>query len=414
MEIKPIKSFNKTVTVAPDKSITHRAVMFNAMANGRAVIKNALLGQDCLSTIECMKKLGAQIEVNGNTVTVYGVDKFNSCSSLYVGNSGTTFRLLSGLLAGKDGFFTLDGDGSIRKRPMGRVITPLTKMGANIVSNDNKAPVTITGKALCGIEYEMPVASAQVKSAILLAGLNADGQTTVIESVKSRNHTEIMLKAMGADIIEKGNRVSVKRSKLSPVSLTVPGDISSATYPLVLGAVAGKVTVLGVGVNPTRDGVITVLKNCGAKVTYTNYRDDGEPTADITVEKSDLKPFTIGREIMPYLIDEIPALAVLACFIKGESVITGAEELKVKESNRIDSTVNALKALGADITATNDGMIIRGNGALEGGAVIDSLGDHRIAMSMAVAGALSKAGVKILDAECCAVSYPDFFELFKE
>ena len=360
-----------------------------------------------------MRSLGAKIEVEGDTVIIEGCPDFKS-SHLFVGNSGTTFRLLCGLLAGKDGNFTLDGDDSIRSRPMDRVIKPLERMGAKITSKSGYAPVSIEGNDLMGIHYDMPIASAQVKSAILLAGLNADGETVVNEQVVSRNHTEIMLKSMGADIETLGSTTKIRRSNLNSVSLTVPGDISSATYALVLGAVSGRATVKGVGVNPTRDGIISVLKDVGAYIEYDNYNNDGEPIADVTVKKTVLKPFVIGKEIMPRLIDEIPALAVLACFIEGESVITGAQELKVKESNRIDTTVRALRALGADVTATDDGMVICGKGYLDGGAIVDSYGDHRIAMSMAVAGALSKKGATVLSAECCAVSYPDFFRLVTE
>ena len=416
MEIKPIKSFNKTITVAPDKSITHRAIMFNALGVGRAVITNALVGEDCLSTIKCMRLLGAKITRRGNRVTVIGTGgKFNS-SRLYVGNSGTTFRLMCGLLASREGKFTLTGDSSIRRRPMARVINPLKEMGAKIQSKSGLAPVKIEGRELQGIEYEMPVASAQVKSAILLAGINAKGRTVVKEKEISRNHTEIMLKTMGAKIEVEGKTITVEKSDLKCVDIVVPGDISSASYPFVLAVAkeGASVTVKGVGINPTRVGILTVMEECGAKITYANIDERAEPIADITVEYSEMKPFTLTKEIMPYLIDEIPVLAVMACFIKGESVIKGAEELKVKESNRIDTTVTALKAMGADIEPTNDGMIIKGTGSLEGGAVIDPHGDHRIAMSMSVAGALSKRGVTILNPECSAVSYPDFYKLFEE
>ncbi len=414
MEIKPLTSFSGEITPAPDKSITHRAIMFNSMCSGSARVTNALLGEDCVSTIDCMRRLGARIEVNGSTVTVEGTDKFNS-AELYVGNSGTTFRLLSGVLCGKEGDFTLDGDCSIRRRPMKRVIEPLTKMGGEFAYAEGmRAPVSITGKPLKGMSYKMPVASAQVKSAILLAGINADGITTVHESIPSRNHTELMLKAMGAKIWIEKNAVSVMRSKLSPVDVEVPADISSAAYPMVLAAAlkGADVTIKNVGINPTRTGIITVMKDCGADVTYTRVKNKSEKSADVRVRYTEgLKPFTLTKEIMPYLIDEIPALAVLACFIDGTSVISGAEELKVKETNRIDTTVNALKAMGADVTATDDGMIINGGKGLKGGAVIDPKGDHRIAMSLSVAAALSECGAEILNPECAFVSYPGFYEM---
>lgn len=415
MEIKPIKSFHKQITVAPDKSITHRAIMLNAIADGKATIKNALMGDDCLATIECMRSLGARIEVQGDVVTVFGTKRLNS-SSLYVGNSGTTFRLLTGLLSGVDGQFTIDGDASIRRRPMKRVIEPLSLMGADLKSFDGKAPVIINGKKLKSIVYNMPISSAQVKSALLLAGMNADGITTITEKVSSRNHTEVMLEAMGAKIWAEKGRVSIMRSILRSLDLTVPGDISSGAYPLVLASCLkdASVTINKVGVNSTRTGVLTVLKECGIIPRLTAKKKNAEPSADVTVSYGEKKPFVIDKPIIPYLIDEIPVLAVLACFIEGESVIRGAEELKVKESNRIDTTVNALKAMGADITATDDGMIIRGKGYLKGGVTIDPMGDHRIAMAMSVAGALSQEGVNILNPECVAISYPNFFELFKE
>lgn len=416
MEIKPLKEFDKTVAPAPDKSITHRAIMLNSIADGEAKITNALLGDDCVSTIDCMRRLGAQIEVKDSTVYVGGTGSLNS-AKLDVGNSGTTFRLLSGLLSGEEGEFTLDGDSSIRRRPMKRIIEPLTAMGANITSDDGHAPVTIEGAKLKSISYHMPVASAQVKSAVLLAGLSADGITTVHEKIRSRNHTEIMLSAMKAKIWIENHTVSVMKSRLSSVNVEVPADISSAAYPMVLAAClkGARVTLTDVGVNPTRTGILNVFKRAGAIVEQSSTRYRAEKSADITVKYSpDMQPFTIDREDIPFLIDEIPALAVLACFIKGESVIKGAEELKVKETNRIDTTVSALKAMGADITATDDGMIIRGGKGLNGGATIDPKGDHRIAMSLAVAAALSREGAEILDPECAYISYPDFYDLFKD
>lgn len=417
MEIKPLRSFVKTVYPAPDKSITHRAVMFNAIAEGHAEITNALLGADCVSTIDCMRKLGARIEVDGSTVSVDGTEKLKS-AKLDAGNSGTTFRLLTGLLSSREGTFTIDGDAMLRRRPMKRIVDPLTVMGANISSAEGvRAPLTVTGSKLKGISYDMPVASAQVKSSVLLAGLNADGITTIHENIRSRNHTELMLKAMGAKIWIEDYAVSVMRSRLKAVNVEVPADISSAAYPMVLAACLKDacVTLKNVGVNPTRTGIIKVMENAGANIEILPRRGGVEKFADIIVKYSpDMKPFEIGRELIPYLIDEIPVLAVMACFIGGESIIRGAEELKVKETNRIDTTVSALKAMGADIEATDDGMIIRGGFGLKGGAVIDPKGDHRIAMSLSVAGALSNEGAEILNPECAAISYPDFYEIFEE
>ncbi len=415
MEIKPLKNVNFTCDTAPDKSITHRAIMLNSIADGTAKITNALLGEDCRATVDCMQRLGAQIEIEDDTVLVKGASELNP-AELYVGNSGTTFRLLCGLLASRDGKFTLDGDLSIRRRPMKRVIDPLTEMGASFTYADGKkAPVTVEGSKTKGISYEMPVASAQVKSAILLAGLNADGITTVHEKISSRNHTELMLKAMGAKIWIEKNSVSVMRSRLKSVNVAVPGDISSAAFPLVLGAITrdGVVTVNNVGVNPTRTGILTVMEQCGASVSLSNRRNGAEKSADVTVKYAPLKPFTIDKQIVPYLVDEIPVLAVMACFIDGVSVIKGAEELKVKETNRIDTTVAALKAMGADVEATDDGMIIRGGKGLKGGCMIDPKGDHRIAMATAIAACASDEGIELLNPECAAVSYPGFYEMLE-
>lgn len=413
MEIKPINSFNKILKVAGDKSITHRAIMFNALSEGKAVISKGLLGEDCLSTIDCMRKLGADIELSGDKITVEG--KPLAGASLNVGNSGTTMRLLSGALCGQNINVVLDGDNSIRSRPMKRVIEPLGLMGAKFDSSNGYAPLSIYGSPLNGIEYNMPIASAQVKSAILLAGLCAEGKTTVIEKVKSRDHTELMLKAMGADIAIDGLNVTIKKSKLVGKNVIVPADISSAAYPLILACcLKGSIlNAINVGINPTRTGIIDVLKACGAKIYFDNVKDNIEKAADISLKYTALKPFVIEGDIVPRLIDEIPILAVLGCFIEGTSIIRGAEELKVKESNRIDTTVSALKAMGADITATNDGMIINGKGYLEGGAVIETKRDHRIAMALAVAGACSKKGVKLINHECAYISYPNFYELFK-
>ena len=418
--IQPITCFDKQISVPADKSISHRAVMFGCAANGTSTVYNALLSDDVLSTIDCMRRLGAQISVDSaaGTVRIEKPADFRS-AELYTGNSGTTTRLITGLLAGKRGEYTIDGDASIGRRPMGRVIEPLARMGAKINSRDNGlCPLCVKGGALSGIDYEMPVASAQVKSAVLLAGLSANGETTVREKIKSRDHTERMLAAMGADIKVNENKVTVKKSSLRARNTRVCGDISSAAFPLVLaaGKRGGRVKINGVGLNPTRTGIIQVLQSVGANVEITNERDEsGESVGDVSLCFTDkLSPIFIGREIVPSLVDEIPALAVLACFIRGESVISGAEELKVKESNRIKTIAENLSAMGADVVEKPDGLIIRGTGSLKGGAIIDPHGDHRIAMSMAVAAALSENGATINDAECVAVSYPAFFDLLSD
>lgn len=409
MEIAPITRYDKTLTAPPDKSITHRAVLFNALSGGRATVYNPLMGEDCMSTVECMLRLGIDVETDARGIRLRG-GQIGS-AALDAGNSGTTMRLLMGALSSRPGNFCIDGDASLRRRPMGRVAVPLEAMGAKITLRRGCAPVQIEGADLVGITYRSPVASAQVKSAILLAGLSAVGVTRFVEPVVSRDHTERMLRRMGADLTVDGTAVAVRPGRIYPVDVTVCGDISAAAFPLILAACVpgGRVTVKNVGVNPTRDGVLEVLRNAGTAVTFDNFADDGEPVADVTLTHGDLKPFRIDGAIVPRLIDEIPALAVLACFIEGESVIAGATELKVKESNRIDTTVGFLRALGADVEPTHDGMIIHGKGYLPGGGTVDPGLDHRTAMAAAIAMAASKRGGTLLNPEVCAVSYPDFY-----
>ena len=416
MEIRPIDRYNAVLSAPPDKSITHRAVMFNALTGGRAVVRNALLGEDCLHTAECMRRLGARVEIDGTDIAIEGAALWNGGRArgtvpLDVGNSGTTIRLLAGALAGVAGTFSLDGDASLRTRPMRRVIEPLSRMGASVTSADGRAPLVVRGAPLTGIDYAMPVASAQVKSAVLLAGMQAEGRTTVTEPAPSRDHTERMLKAMGADIQREGASVSVTRSPIRPLDITVCGDISGAAYPLVLAACirGSRVTVRDVGINPTRSGLLDVLAACGAEIAYDNRRDGAEPSADITLRYAAPKPFVIDGDLVPRLIDEIPVLAVLACFAEGESVVRNAAELKVKESDRIRTVTAMLRALGGDVTPADDGMVIHGKGYLPGGGTVDAGLDHRIAMSAAVAMAASRRGGTLVNGEVCAVSYPGFF-----
>ncbi len=405
--IGKIKEYDRVIDCMPDKSMSIRAVIFNAYAQGRSVVNNLLLSDDVLSAVDCVKRLGASVEIDGSTAHIVGAP-FTGCE-LYCGNSGTTARLLIGLLSGLNGVFTLDGDASLKTRPMRRVIEPLRKMGAVIEDDGGHLPVKVIGSALNGMEYTSPIASAQVKSALLLAGLNASSAVSVTEPVKSRDHTENMLKAMNAAITVDGNTVSVERSIIYPRDFDVPGDISSAAYPicLALAVKGGKCVIKNVGINRTRTGLIDLLRGAGADIEYKNVVSGVEPTADVYVKQSALSPFTIEGELVPRLIDEIPILCALACFIDGVSVVKDGQELKVKETDRIRSTVDALCALGADIQATDDGMIIRGGKPLVFGTV-DSKLDHRIAMSAAVAGAAGN-GVRILDAQCASVSYPDFY-----
>ena len=411
MFIRPVTRFDKTLFTAPDKSITHRAVMLNAAAEGEAVVTNALLGEDCRSTIACMTALGARAETDGSTVRVRGTARFRD-AVLDAGNSGTTTRLLAGLLAGRNVTVSIDGDASLRSRPMRRVTDPLTAMGADISSTDGKAPLRIRPARLHGIDYVMPVASAQVKSAVLLAGINADGTTRVTEKIPSRNHTEVILAAMGADISSDGASVSVRRSELHPCDVRVPGDMSAAAF--LFGAAAavagGRVTVREVGLNPTRTGILAKLAQMGLHVSTDNVRRGAEPYGDVTVFRDGaLSPFTVDAEEVPSLIDELPLLAALAMYAEGDSVVRGAEELRVKESDRIETTAAMIRALGGEAETLPDGLIIKGRGSVRGGTV-DSFGDHRIAMSAAVAALGSRDGCEIKGASSASVSYPGFWE----
>ena len=418
MIFKKVNKMQGEVTIPGDKSISHRAIMLGALANGTTEIQNFLQGADCLSTMMCFQKMGIEIENKKNCVTIkgngiHGLKKPESI--LDVGNSGTTTRLMSGILAAQNFSCTLNGDASIQKRPMGRIITPLSQMGAEIISlNGNGcAPLQINGKNLHAIHYASPVASAQVKSAILLAGLYGDDVTSVTEPYVSRNHSELMLRYFGADVKVEGTTASVHPvEKLTGQQIIVPGDISSAAYFIVAGLIIpnSQVVIRNVGINPTRDGILRVCQEMGATITYENKREvSGEMVADLVVSSSNLHGTTIGGEIIPTLIDEIPAIAVLACFAEGKTVIKDAQELKVKESNRIDVMVRSLSAMGADVEATEDGMIIHGGKPLHG-AVIDSHLDHRIAMSFSVAALAAEGDVDIQGAECVNISYPAFYE----
>ncbi len=417
-----IKHFDKLqgeVTVPGDKSISHRSIMLGSLAKGTTEVTGFLQGADCLSSISCFQKMGIDINNNPETNTVLihgkGLHGLSTPSDvLDVGNSGTTTRLMSGILAAQPFTSTVDGDASIRKRPMGRIMTPLSMMGASFESlaTDKCAPFKIHGGNLQGIHYESPVASAQVKSAILLAGLYANGQTSVTEPALSRNHTELMFESFGIDIKTIGTTATVTSAKeLIAQKIEVPGDISSAAYFIVAGLITpnSEITIKNVGINPTRDGILTVCKNMGADITLSNVKDDiGEPVADITVRTSSLHGCTIEGDIIPKLIDEIPVIAIMAAFASGTTIIKDAQELKVKESNRIDVMVNNLSSMGVDIEGTEDGMIIRGGKPLHA-ATIDSKLDHRIAMSFAIAGGLADGDTEIIGAECVNISYPNFY-----
>lgn len=417
--IKKTQPFLGEINIPGDKSISHRSVMFGALAKGTTEITNFLKGADCLSTIDCFRKMGIEIEQTPEKILVHGKGLRGLCApseTLNTGNSGTTTRLISGILAGQNFSTTLSGDTSLNSRPMGRIMEPLREMGANIssINNNNCAPLKIEPGSLHGIHYQSKVASAQVKSAILLAGLYADGQTSVTEPTLSRNHTELMLKGFGADVTSHNTTASIRPCKeLYAQKIDVPGDISSAAYFIAAGLIVpgSELLIKNVGGNPTRAGILKVCKDMGADITYINETTaGGEPTADILVKHSHLHGTVIEGDIIPTLIDEIPMIAVLAAFADGTTVIRDAAELKVKETNRIATVTENLLAMGGNITPTDDGMIIEGTGSLRG-AKINSYLDHRIAMAFAIAALAAEGETTILDSQCVDVSYPGFFEM---
>ena len=417
-----VNSLKGEVAIPGDKSISHRAVMFGSLAEGTTEVTNFLQGADCLSTISCFRKLGIEIENTSQRILIHGKGLHGltePSDTLDTGNSGTTTRLISGILAGQRFTTVLNGDASIQTRPMKRIMTPLSMMGADITSlkGNDCAPLRICGGQLHGVAYTSPVASAQVKSCILLAGLYADAPTSVTEPVLSRNHTELMLAGFGAHVTSSGTTATIEpEPDLNGMKIEVPGDISSAAYFLAAGLMIpnSEIMIKNVGINPTRDGILRVAKEMGGDITILNEKTSGgEPTCDLLVRSSSLKGVTIGGEIIPTLIDEIPMIAVMACFAEGITTIKDAQELKVKESNRIDTVVTNLKAMGAHIEATDDGMIIEGGYPLHG-AVIDSHLDHRIAMSFAV-GALGADGETTIEgADCVKISYPEFYQTLEK
>lgn len=431
---KASKPLTGQVFVPGDKSISHRSIMFGALAEGSSEITGFLNSADCQSTIECFRKMGVVIEhaqrpMNGvPIITVHGKGLHGlqaPTSTLYTGNSGTTTRLMAGILSAQPFESTITGDASIEKRPMDRIITPLSQMGADIQSlrGNNCCPLHIKGNPnLRGITYRSPVASAQVKSSIILAGLYAEGDTVVHEPAISRNHTEKMLHAFGADIYNEmdvngaGTAVLHPGVPLRGIRINVPGDISSAAYFIAAAILVpgSELIIRNVGINRTRSGFLSVLEQMGANIELTNIDDSMEPRADIVVKHSALHggnngKFEIGGRTIPTLIDELPMIAVLAATANFETVIKDAAELKVKESNRIDTVVENLKAMGCDIEATDDGMIIRGGKPLKG-ADIDAHMDHRIAMSFAIASLVAEGTTRIIDDQCVGISYPTFFK----
>lgn len=405
------------ITVPGDKSISHRGIMLGALANGTTSITNFLKGADCLSTISCFQKMGIEIEETESEILVHGKGLHGLSAPteiLDAGNSGTTTRLISGILAGQNFSCDLTGDASIQKRPMKRIITPLSMMGADITSvhNNGCAPLHIKGAPLKGISYQSPVASAQVKSCVLFAGLYADGKTSVTEPFLSRNHSELMLSSFGASIETCGTTATIEPEPvLTAQKVEVPGDISSAAFFIAAGLLipGSELLIKNVGINPTRDGILRVCKRMGANLELLNTRTQcGEPVADVLVKHSELNGTVIEGDLIPTLIDELPVIAVMAACANGETIIRNAEELKVKESNRLEIIVHHLNEMGCDITGTEDGMIIRGGKPLHG-AVLDSYLDHRIAMSFAVAGLVADGETEITNADCVNISYPGFY-----
>ena len=426
------RPFNGEITVPGDKSISHRAVMFGAIAKGTTRIRNFLMGADCLSTIDCFRRLGVQIDVEAapGQVTVHGrglrglKGQQEPAASIVLdtGNSGTTTRLVSGILAGQDFPSLLSGDASLNTRPMKRIMEPLSQMGARIrsVKGNGCAPLAIEPGQLHGIQYTTKVASAQVKSSILLAGLYADSSTSVTEPALSRNHTELMLKGFGADVSSIIKEDGTATASIAPCrelyaqDIIVPGDISSAAYFIAAALLVpgSSLLIKNVGINPTRAGFLSVCRSMGGDITILSERQaGGEPSADLLVKHSSLHGITIEGSLIPTLIDELPMAAVLAAFADGTTVIRDAAELKVKESDRIATVTANLRAMGCDVTPTDDGMIIRGGSPLHG-AVLDSYLDHRIAMSFAVAGLAADGETRLRNANCVDISFPGFYDYF--
>lgn len=416
---KNFKHLSGEIEIPSDKSISHRAVILASLAKGKSVIKNFSSAKDPLSSVGVCKNLGVDIELNDNTLTVNSNGTFiKPEADLYCGNSGTTMRLMSGILAGQDFSSVLKGDASLSKRPMKRIITPLSLMGAKISSENNHAPLEIEGTSLHGINYALPIASAQVKSCILLAGLFAHGETICTEKTPSRNHTEIMLQSMGADIVIHNNSIKIKKSTLEPLHTEICGDISSTAYFLVAGLIVpnSKITIKNVGLNPTRTGIIDVIKQMNGDIKILNKRElNSEPAGDIEVCYSpELKGIEINGEIIPRLIDEIPVIAVLATQCNGCTIIKDAQDLRSKESDRIKTIVTELKKLGANIQETPDGMIIQGKTELYGDCEVECYSDHRLAMSLYTAGLICKKEILIKNFEWVNISFPEFWELFNK
>lgn len=421
-KITRITGLKGTLTVPGDKSISHRAIMFGSLAEGTTTIHGFLKGADCLSTIDCFRKMGISIEEKEDTIYVHGKGLHGLHKpeeTLDVGNSGTTTRLISGILAGQNFDTVLSGDASLNSRPMGRIMKPLSMMGADITSihDTGCAPLSIKGRSLNAIHYDSPVASAQVKSCVLLAGLYANGKTSVTEPALSRDHTERMLRSFGANIVSDKNTCTITPPEtLHGQHIEVPGDISSAAFFIVAALITpnSEIIINNVGINDTRAGILKVCQDMGANITLLNAREEGgEPVADLLVKTSSLRGTIVEGDIIPALIDELPVIALMACFAKGQTIIKDAHELRVKESDRIAIMTENLGAMGADIIDTDDGFIINSRSdntipALHGASINCSM-DHRIAMTFAIAGLNADGETIITDSDCVDVSYPGFF-----
>jgi len=409
------------ISVGGDKSITHRSLLIASICQGETAIHNYSRADDCFSTLKCLKKLGVNIEVNEEAILVKGSglnDLKEPENILFCGNSGTTIRLLTGLLAGQHFFSVLNGDESLRSRPMRRVLEPLGLMGANINSRKNGlAPLSIVGSKLKGIEYKLPVASAQVKSALMFAGLFANSKTVIEEPIPTRDHTEKMFEFFGIKFSREDAHITVfPGGQFNARTIQIPNDISSAAFFIVLGVMSAeeKIIIENTGINPLRCGIIEVLKNAGADITISNHRIiANEPVADIIVGKSKIEPFTIAGAMIPKLVDEIPVLVVLATQLNGKSIIKDAQELRVKETDRIKAIAMELKKLGADIEEKEDGLVIKGPAKLKG-SMCNSYNDHRIAMALTIAGLIAEGKTIIKDANCISISFPAFIKIIKK
>ena len=415
--IEKIKKLKGNISVPGDKSISHRSLILGSIAQGETRIYNFLNSLDCLKTLECMQALGAEIELDkDNSVKIKGKGLYGLQEPkdiLDVGNSGTTIRLLTGLLSGQNFYSVLNGDNSIRRRPMKRVTQPLRLMGADIWGRKDGqfAPLNVRGNKLIPLHYTLPVASAQVKTALLLAGLYTASETVIKEPLPTRDHTERMLEIMQADIKNSPLEIKIKGEKqLKGTDIFIPGDISSAAYFVAAASMLrdSQIIIKHVGVNPTRTGIIKILKKMGARINILNYQiKSNEPQADLKIEYSELKGMEIKEEMMPFLIDELPLIAVVATQAQGKTVVSGARELRVKETDRIKAIVSELKKMGADIEEKEDGFIVTGPSKLKG-AVCESYNDHRIAMSLAVAALLAEGKTVIKNSECIDISFPGF------